>query len=60
MNVGRTPVKERITRHVKGMISLCDESADEPMTPTLAALLRDLAVKSHAVLIELKKELPEE
>lgn len=53
----KAPVHERIVRHLKGMVTLCDEAA--PVAPTGSAisdLLRDLAVKSESALLELRKE----
>jgi hypothetical protein len=46
-----------LMRHLKGTVSLCNEALIESDgMNTLSSLLRDLAVKSQAALIELKKE----
>ena len=53
----KASVQDRITRHLKGMVTLCDEARGFTIEGTiLDALLRDLALKSGSVLLELRKE----
>ncbi len=50
-------VQDRITRHLKGMVTLCDEARGFTIQDsTLDGLLRDLALKSGSALLELRKE----
>ena len=50
-------VQDRITRHLKGMVTLCDEARGfTGQGTTLDDLLRDLALKSGSALLELRKE----
>lgn len=50
-------LKDRVVRHLKGVVTLCDEAILEVSEGSvLSSLLRDLAVKSQSALIEMKKE----
>lgn len=53
----RPHVEEILTRHLKGMIALCDEARGfTKQGSTVDDLLRDLATKSGSILLELRKE----
>lgn len=50
-------VQDRIVRHLKGMVTLCDEARGVTLQgTTVDDLLRDLALKAGTTLLELKKE----
>lgn len=53
----KVSVLDRVTRHLKGMVTLCDEARGfTSQESTLDGLLRDLALKSSEALLELRKE----
>jgi hypothetical protein len=48
-------VQDRITRHLKGMVTLCDEARGFTQGDSaLDAILRELALKSGMALLELR------
>jgi hypothetical protein len=53
----KPPVEDRIVRHLKGMVTLCDEARGfTSQESTLDGLLRDLALKAGEALLVIRKE----